>query len=1655
VVVPGIVPNNLFILIYEPMKAKINNQLKSESFQGLFCAQIQNKYMKSSCKESYIRPFESSGFKQNLPRERRKNLYSRVYYFLVAQGIEPNGCYQKRVMHSCRDYFKNQLESESFQGLSCALIQDENIVSSCKESYIRPFERDGFKQNLPCERRKNLYSDVYELQVALGNRPNSHFQKSVMHPCSNISQNQLESESFHGLSCAVTQDENILSSCKESYIRPLESDGFKQNLPCERRKDLYSDVYKFQVALGNTPNSHFQKRVMHSCSKISYNQLESDSFHGLSCAATQDNIESLRNVKIFIKNTYVVDVIKYYELSNDNHYYFNKHKHVLMRISTQHFKKKIAYINKRKDSICKIIKKQSFVLIVESVWHPQSIFSTLMSIPDMITSSINVCDKISKSVADVETRLLIADLIVLILNIREGYFTGIKFLTTLVSILTLSSRAKNISKTWFQQSMSGNDLLLLLTTIGLPSSTLELRNFSALSGKKLLDCLGLVDLITQTIEVAIQIIDYFAKTFQLCTWIDLSPAVDILKGIFEYFSCHNKVKKVVECYTSYVKDQQIMFDPVYRQKVIEVYDSLKADVSFLSYVSNEANKFFQSTWNAFVNNVVKFARNFDATSRKEPICIVFEGEAGSGKSTLMNTFVELLRSMNKSIYVHTVPPVEGGKDFYDDYEGQQVFVMDDVGQQSVAQWRSIINMVSPVRFPLECAAANKKNTKFFESEIILCTANHFSGLHGFTKADCISEPEALFRRVHVIKCRRNQELDLQYFKFDHLGTKKWRNQFLYHYERTNIPSNFKGTLRDSIIWLAKLHRHVEACDKVEAANVRLNNDDFKLIREELEDFYDAEDEELYGPQILTSYWNLMHFGVPIISEFVNGIGRKIQEISEFIFGKISSNPLIYIFSLAISLSLTVFVKNLFLDSIEVLPAKIEEQWELAWKKLEAYSYSSQSTSTKASDLSQFSRVARNRVTGDVTHAIVSGRKLLLPSHLQWDGTSIDIYQSWEHLSNNHIELELRKIKLLRSFYSVDLAVYEFDGFIPMYKKCHALFASAPETGSPLCHIVATSKVCPVIRGVHITPNESVIRYATTYHSYVHRELSGFTTPLTNAGLCGAFLVDSRGIIIGIHVAGCEDKGFMVTPVGYVRDEIRRIMLDTPENKFNLSNKVIPNFSGVRMHYEVGEISKKYPNAKTSFVETQLHSDYSLSTATIMQELDVSPKGPPIVDKPVACLEKQGLKTFSHQGQLQVEEIAFIEKFFDRMMIPYQEIEDDNVVVFGDSEITRLNPKSSNGYEVDSKKEFFDYDNKLILEEGRKYLDDYKQAFLDDDFDIRKVLCIETFKDEIRVEEKRETPRTFRVMPLGHIFYCKKLMGKLIQHFKDHRLEFGVGVGLNPYKDFDTIARQLKECTVLGDLDFKKWDGSVPVDILQIIKTVLLKYYEGRDNKLLERLLETTIRSYVLIYDGVFATTHGVPSGTWLTLLINSLTNAGLRALTIFRNGGTLEDTFSVVDYNVGDDKIFGSKGQQTSMYNLKTLAAVAKSLNMECTNGDKTPVVSFSQPFSKLSFLKRSFIYHKEYDRYMGALSPETIFNTLQWYDKTKDYNIVMEGKVKAMQVESYIHGLQFYNMYKRYIEDNALGSLLFPDVTVIDILFNTADYKLVCSLADKDISWL
>jgi polynucleotide 5'-kinase involved in rRNA processing len=153
---------------------------------------------------------------------------------------------------------------------------------------------------------------------------------------------------------------------------------------------------------------------------------------------------------------------------------------------------------------------------------------------------------------------------------------------------------------------------------------------------------------------------------------------------------------------NFQKDSQIIFDPTFRENVINVSEFLNSSSYFLSL---QANTHYKSTHIQFSSfqNIVKLAKNFSETSRAEPVCIVLEGPAGSFKSTFLNKLIDYLVSKNYSTYIHSCPSVDVGKDFYDDYMNQDIFIMDDVGQQGVSQWRQIINLVSPIKYPLDCA----------------------------------------------------------------------------------------------------------------------------------------------------------------------------------------------------------------------------------------------------------------------------------------------------------------------------------------------------------------------------------------------------------------------------------------------------------------------------------------------------------------------------------------------------------------------------------------------------------------------------------------------------------------------------------------------------------------------------------------------------------------------------------------------------------------------------------------------------------------------------------------------------------------------------------------------------------------------------------------
>jgi hypothetical protein len=1436
----------------------------------------------------------------------------------------------------------------------------------------------------------------------------------------------------------------------------------------------------------------------------------------------------------------------------------------------------------------KCITKRTYQLLIHKIsngWKTEggcfeALFERFVpNITHKVQTVIDTTKSLLTSLTSTSLKLIFFDVLVFITNLRDGCVTLTKLITSITTIITLGMRISDnfriaegtvVEGAQFQPEMldgfplSGADIFLGLSLI-LPKSIVDpLKSFYSLSGKRITDCDLLMNTITSLFSLFLKTFEYLINTFSWCSL--FKPLLLLFKNLASYFIAHNKIKEIVTLYTRYVTDQQVMFDPIYREKVLSVYSNCSSDEFFMAYVNNSDNKHFKISWNAFKENVVKFARTFDISGRDEPICLVFEGAAGSGKSVLMNAFVDYLR-VSRSVYIHTVPSVDCGKDFYDDYENQEVFVMDDVGQQGISQWRTIINYVSPVKFPLECATASKKNTKFFNSKIILCTTNHFKSLHNFTKTDCISEPAALFRRIHLISCAKTTDSlfrqTLQYSKYAYLDGNVWLNKFLYQNSKIILPTKVnKGTMNidrtqftemkfeqpttiskvaslysvsikdlliinpgvtkfqtvsslnvfndsDSLLWLARLLKALEESELENRRGLTLSNqqnlelrsaldDDSEkenIVLETSEEFVDAVSEPLLQSELITSPeslfsemynkvrmlpWESLINGVELFQEWIGwtltSISNLTSNVLDTFFGLILTpngqelNIISKIFLYIVCYGIASWLISYLKQTISPPTCAESREWKKCTQRLndDTQKYLSEGGVNVAipkivEDLSRFSRLFVNRVTNEMTHGIVSGKFILLPGHVHFNKARVDVYQTWDHKDQGCKELEEVELLMVETFLLQDLAVYVFaDNSLPLYKKCNPLFNSANTTNDPTCFYVGTNNIVAGMKGLNFKRNSEEIKYIGGGYNINHPINSGFMYPVSSRGLCGSFMADTTGTIIGFHIAGNGDLGFMMEPPMFVKEKIREIMLSGIEAEFEIDGKIIKGLSGVRLRYFDGAIKKVYPIVKTNFVKSPLHRDFNPVTNKILDEIayiegDIQSKGPPIITQPIAKLQETALKTFKHQGTVLDSELLFISDYLNTIMVPFSDIS-DHETAFGNEYLPHLNKDAGNGYGLEKDRTFyFDYENKVITEQGKEYLNNYKNKIMTDTMTITDNLCVETFKDELRLETKRESPRTFRIMPMGHIFYGKKIFGQLMKHFKLTKHETGLGIGFNPYKDFDILAQKLQGCRTLCDIDFSKWDGSLHVSIMRTIHHVFKKFYTGYNTKILDTICETTYNSNILVYDALYKTTHGLPSGIWLTLLYNCLYNKCLTALVVYRNGGALQDVHEVVDYVTGDDKICGTNGKYL---NALLIAETANALGMATTNGDKTPIERPTQDFSKLVYLKRKFVKPKHKnkypfgEKYMGALDMVTILNTIQWMDKSKDLVISMEGKVKSMQIESYLHGELFYAQFLKIIKEGAPEIPLFTEDRIVEILLSDDGYNYVNSLSGKDISW-
>jgi len=1302
-------------------------------------------------------------------------------------------------------------------------------------------------------------------------------------------------------------------------------------------------------------------------------------------------------------------------------------------------------------------------IISRRVFKSEGIFDAFNGMISSLKNTMSFFIKTYQHMSNPHMIAWVLDNLTLLMELNDPYFwRPINLIKFLVRFYSSAMRFTSFKNSFKSQSLDDSNILdtlmLAITCFGLPDVLLaKIKQISLFTNKKILDSPNiLMDIIEKFLEILLDLLNYIKTTVNL-PYIDLF--IEYISKPFSFVKSFTTVKKMSNLVIRYHKNAQILFEPQFREEAKDIDKELRINAYFQGLLGNPSYKAVQLHYKTF-EEIIKLSNNFTTSSRAEPVCIVLEGKAGTYKSTFLNKLIDYLSSKNMTVYTHTCAAVDAGKDFYDDYLNQDIFVMDDVGQQGVSQWRQIINFVSPVKFPLDCAAAEKKNTKTFNSKMLIVTTNHFSDLKNFTKSDCISEPEALFRRCHVLNfddvrsVKGSLEGDIIYKKYDYKNS-VWKKDFIAPFDSIRLPLLISSSDSNmAVAWMyALVKKLLEIQENLFVANTLTDVDLLEIST--YADIFETPAKDLpktdnpfsdltkdFVSQGLYDLSFINAFNYQFFQEYFSGFLDTVSNVANSIITKISDtfsdNTIKLIFCAAASL-MTLYIAKIirtayfpktsddgvYITAQTYIETSIDE-WRDAVQKFkerniriktngqnytwDQFSEGAMSVTHAVQDRMRVISLTSDDGYVNMSQTIISGRRAIVQSHSFSSKGVANVYRNWAAAQNNICELNNVPYTIIKDYPHMDLAVIEFDLTIGPYKdSSDLLFPSHPGNANRrrnILSLVSCDFILPLTNNFCVNKESFIIQTMKILRGQKDIKVpagAGIHYPLSADGLCGTLVIDAFYGLSGIHIAGNGSDGFAMMYSADVLQELKDLLKN--KNPINLEFKKIedPDFSGIKLFND--KYQSKMPLSQTNLVESELFNE--LEDLAI----DLGEKVPPNLQAfGNKTLEVMAAKSFKTIPTIPNDEIEFGKKCIEQFFIEFDDLTDAEVI-HGNDDLASMNKDSVNGFGYNREKEdYIDIATGTMTPEFRDKVDGFIDRCENDRLQPEDLLFYEALKDELRPIEKANKPRSFRVAPLHHTFLVKKFLGKLFVHCRKNMWFNQIAVGINPYRDWDKLYKHLKLCFILFDGDVGNWDGGTAAQVQDAISQVCLKFYKGKNGKTLAKLLCSMIRTYVLIKEKIALTTHSMPSGCWVTAFFNSLYNRFITAMVLYREmkkdgkTATVADFLNLTDFVLGDDKLCGAPENLSKYFNAFTVKNYFNSLGMKYTDGEKGEITSPSKPIHDLCFLKRSFRFHHKLEKVVGPLALGTLVNSLRYFDSARDYDEVMKGKMTAFQFEIYLH---------------------------------------------------
>nr|WPV63190.1 MAG: RNA-dependent RNA polymerase [Wufeng shrew dicistrovirus 2] len=563
---------------------------------------------------------------------------------------------------------------------------------------------------------------------------------------------------------------------------------------------------------------------------------------------------------------------------------------------------------------------------------------------------------------------------------------------------------------------------------------------------------------------------------------------------------------------------------------------------------------------------------------------------------------------------------------------------------------------------------------------------------------------------------------------------------------------------------------------------------------------------------------------------------------------------------------------------------------------------------------------------------------------------------------------------------------------------------------------------------------------------------------TQATECGAPLIVRNtlikpGKICGIHIAGIEGTGQgFSTPV--YKEDLKEILSSFPDYvKFaqqrRLELKEFPVQQGqvpqTAEFIRLGSINKPLAQPGVSKIEPSLvHATYK------------QPETKPCALRPVMVdgerfdprsyrIERLGNMTIPlREDMIEYARDAFVDEV-SQVIVPNLDVLSANIKsvytfeeavlgIDGEIYVNSIKRDTSPGFPFvqikgqSNRKQFFGVNDEYDLTSPE--CKELKLRVLDIIENARKGIVLDhyfmdTLKDERKPIHKAHKTRLFAAGPMDYLIACKMYFNGVVAIMQHNRNWSHVSVGTNPYSlDWGEIVSTLRrksENMIAGD--FEGFDASQHMLLLEAAGEALIQiskrflFSTEEDVRIMRVLMVSLINSMHISGSEVYQWTHSLPSGHYLTAMINSVfVNLAFACVWqinknefSYRIARLFWQECGIVAY--GDDHIVSVPDYELKTFNQESLVSLFQKIGLSYTMEDKDAKAEQpSRLLTEVSYLKRGFRRDKQMNRWVAPLSMSTILETPMWIHKSPDPRLQTVSNLEWALKELSLHSEETWN---------------------------------------------